>query len=60
MRKVLTVYKNILIHKYTGSNFTYVGKIIFNTEIGAKRHITKTLAHFNGCAKKTWRYYDNI
>ena len=45
-RKVETVYKNIIIHSYKGSNFAYVGNRIFNSTLGAKRHITKVLKHF--------------
>ena len=56
-RKVETVYKNIIIHSYKGSNFTYVGKRIFNSILAAKRHITKVLNHFDNCPEKTWQFY---
>lgn len=56
-RKVETVYKNIIIHSYKGSNFAYVGKRIFNSTLSAKRHITKVLNHFDNDKEKAWRYY---
>lgn len=56
-RKVQTVYKNIIIHGYLGSNYAYVGKRIFNSVLSAKRHITKVLKHFNGNPELTWRFY---
>lgn len=56
-RYVETVYKNIIIYKYKGSNFCYVGKRIFKSELSAKRHITKVLKHFNNCIETTWLFY---
>lgn len=56
-RKVQTVYKNIIIHGYKGSNWAYVGKRIFNSVLSAKRHITKTLKHFDNNPEQAWRFY---
>ena len=58
-RKVETIYKDIIIHTYKGSNWIYVGNRIFNSLIEAKRHITKVLNHFNNDKESTRRYYTN-
>ena len=58
-RKVETVYKNIIIHSYEGSNFAYVGNRIFNSVLSAKRHITKVLNHFDNDKELTWQFYNN-
>lgn len=59
-RQVETVYKNIIIHSYLGSNYVYVGKRIFNSILSAKRHITKILNFFDNDKEKTWRFYNNM
>ncbi len=56
-RKVETVYKNIIIHGYKGSNYAYVGNRIFNSILSAKRHITKVLNHFGNDKELAWKYY---
>lgn len=56
-RKVTTVYKNIIIHGYRGSNWAYVGNRIFGSVLSAKRHITKVVNHFDGNRELAWRYY---
>lgn len=56
-REFKTVYKNIIIHGYKGSNYAYVGKRIFNSVLSAKRHITKVMKHFNNNPELAWRFY---
>ncbi len=57
-RKVETVYKNIIIHSYRGSNFAYIGNRIFNSTLSAKRHITKVLNHFDNDKELAWQFYN--
>ena len=56
-RRVETVYKNIIIHGYKGSNWAYVGKRVFSSVLAAKRHITKVLKHFDNSPEQAWRFY---
>jgi uncharacterized protein with HEPN domain len=59
-RYVETVYKNIIIHSYKGSNYAYVGNMIFKSVLSAKRHITKTLNKFNHSPELAWRFYIGV
>ena len=56
-RKIQTVYKNIIIHTYKGSNYAYVGNRIFSSVLSAKRHITKVLNNFNNDKELAWSFY---
>lgn len=56
-RKIAILYKNIIIHVYKNSNYAYVGKRVFNSLLGAKRHITKVLSHFNNDKEATYKFY---